>query len=1338
MRKTILSLVLSALTASHAFGGTHRVLSFDDRSVTVELSTGRPAITYLEHEGEGRIGRISLPGYPRFEQEGAPLLPARRLHFEVPSPRDVSVEIIDLSVAPLAGVLPEILLTEDSSIEKQRDVLFDPSFETWSDFVRFSGIGVFRGTYVALVDVFPIIFDKAQKRLLHAERIVVRVTFPPARVTGEGKAKKDLLDGLTVNREQASGWGGLRLKASPSQRTPFEFALADHWIKIRVAENGIYAVTYDDLLGAGVTLGAEAIDPGTFRLFSGGPLSQPDALDDGGSYRDDYHLVEHSILLKGNGTGEFVPGDSILFYGVAPNGWMDGIDPSSEDTKYYKHVYDPANVYWLTWGEGDFTGDPRRIESRTAAPETTADTIEVRSYEERMHVERDLAYDGLHTDDRWYWKLLKGAVNPNFPDYFYTRNLVEGSRGRIRTIGYGPFDYKYLPERARVSLNGLEVGEMVWTVEKYFVPSKMTILDTEVANLLLGRNKIEIRTLDDMYVQWYEIFYRRYLRALDGMLDFFAPDTVKTARFYLSGYSSDEVLLFDVTNHESPVLLVGWDYSLDEIRFEDDLDGTRRHYTAVSSSAVDSPVIEYASGRPGGLPSLRDETSGPDMVIIYHERFEDAASTIRGHRMTSLPLAADPVVLMVDVEDVYNNFSNGMKDPIAIRNYLKFLYDNYTDNGEPVIKYVLLVGSGTYDPRNNLGLGSNYSDFVPLHINIIHYLDEKAIEDDDYFTKLDDGTVYGRDIYPDLAIGRMAVVTKSEADIWAQQIIDYESDIHLGSWRNKVILIADDTSPERIDLDFSFLEDSEIMSADDGFFPRFIDFFKIYLHHYPLVGDIKPGARNDLNREWSEGALIINYIGHGSNKQLADEWVFLKSDIPSLTNGPLRPLFLAFSCTVGDLEDPFERSMARELISSPAGGALAAITGADPTNYWGNTFLHRAIFQNLFTSRDSTGTLPVGTALLLGKLSPLASGYEKNNAMYHLLGDPAYKLAVPAYTVEHETAALDTMYTGNRYRLSGSVMNEGRVFSSFNGTAEVVIQEAEARITKQVMWRGNPRTINYRLDGGEFYRGDVEVRSGRFSIDFTVPIKCRTGPRARVRTYVRSSGIDGIGACDTLMIAPSGTKPPNDGPPVINMFFAGQATKVKQGARLIAEISDSNGIAVLGANPQSSIFLEFDRSGFPVFVTDYFTYDYGSATKGRVEYPLHSGFSPGEHSVIIRAFDNLGESSTDTLAFEVVEAGLYTVSDVFNFPNPVTDGTNFVFQVSSAADVRLKLFNVSGVTIWEEAIYAEEGFNGIYWNGRDLAGDRPANGTYIYVLEVEFRDSFNRKETVKGKVVVLR
>jgi hypothetical protein len=589
-----------------------------------------------------------------------------------------------------------------------------------------------------------------------------------------------------------------------------------------------------------------------------------------------------------------------------------------------------------------------------------------------------------------------------------------------------------------------------------------------------------------------------------------------------------------------------------------------------------------------------------------------------------------------------------------------------------------------------------------------------------------------------MAIGRMTVLTRDEADNWTDRIIRYESSVDLGTWRNKVMLVADDEFSTNTDRDFSFQDDTEEMCADDGLFPRFVDYMKIYLHHYPFVGDLKPGARSDMIKEWTDGALLVNYVGHGSPTQLADERVMQFSDLHSLMNGGKQPIFLAFSCSVSDLDSPYHRSMGQEMVVIDNGGAIASIAGTGPTYGGPNRALDFAFIDYLFATKDSTYTEPIGIALQLAKMDNSVSYQVANSVKYVILGDPAMTLSLPRYTVEHNVEEIDTMQTGGKYSVEGSVIDGGRVLTSFNGTAHIVIQESMEFIVEKIYKTSVDSLLSYRLPGKELFRGVVDVTAGRFKADFTVPVRCRTGSRARVRSYVTTTEEDGVGAVDTLTIETAGSLPPNDSPPDINLYFFGQATKVKQGSVLNASIFDEDGIAILGSDPQSSIYLEFDGSGNPIFVTEYFEYEHGSSTTGHVEYPLHSGFSPGEHSVVMRAFDNLGLSSSDTLFFEVVEEGLYTISDIFNLPNPFSESTNFIFQLSGRADVTLRIFNVSGVEIWDREVSGQEGFNSIYWDGRDYTGDRLANGTYLYILDVEFRDSYHRSEMVKGKVVILR
>ena len=1303
MRILPVLMLIALLFAASAGAEDWRIVSEDDAGITIEFISGSPVIL--------PDGSVRVPGFTLERLPGLPVLPVKRFLIEVPADRGIRLQVLGSTAVPVTGAVPEVWSGGEPVSVASRDFAVLASVETM------------RKRRLALVDIYPVIADEENGILLHSESITVRLSWAPSRPVSVKRSAPSPEDGHVIGSGRWAGTEERQALQAPPQRTPFEFALSEKWLKLTMEGTGLYRISYEDLTSAGVN--PQDIDPATVRIFTAGPLQQPDSIRYSGSFDEDYHLTEVDLYYSGANTGSMMPGEYILFYGLGIRGWGDHLDPAVEEIHFYKHKYFDNSIYWMSW-DGSFEGQPARVQARNAAPTGSAG-LNVDTYSHRLHVEKDALYDPIHTDDYWYWRRMNEGTT------LFTEEVqcvdVAGGGGMVRTLGYGPYIYDNNFNEADCSVNEEHAGHLSWVVYSDFRPDTV---EAAISSIVEGPNDFNLTKTaeDEMYILWFDLFYDRYLKPIDGRLDFFAPSgAMQTAAITMTGFpATEEIFLFEVTDHTKPVLLTGWQNDQGEIVFEEMLDEIPLHYHAATASSIPSPSIRVESLAAGSLPSLRDETP-PDMIIVYHRNFQDAAVRLAAYRRDNLPYSDAPVVRAVDIDDVYNNFSGGMKDPIAIRNYLKFLYDNFDDGGVPVIDFALLIGNCTYDARNILGRSN---DFVPVFINV-NYEDE-GVEDDDFLVKLDAG--YDRMI--DVAIGRMPVLTSRDADIWVDRVIRYESDIDMGTWKNRVIITADDENSTNTKNDFYFTWDAEWMTADDGPIPRFVDYSKIYLTNYPFVGDLKPGATSDLIEEWSRGALIVNYAGHGSPEQLADERLMQMSDLYSLLNGNKQPLFLAFSCTVGDLESVYRRSMGQDITVLEEGGAIAVIAGVAPTILIPNRELNYIYFDYLFTGGDSTATEPIGTSLMMAKTDDATFYYTSNNAKYILLGDPALTLSLPERMVEHDIAAIDTMGTGGRYTLSGRVTEGGELLSTFNGTAEIVVQESMEMISRDIIHWGEEKELNYRLPGNDIFRGTVDVSAGRFELDYVVPVRCRTGSRARVRSYVSEAGDDGIGSTDTLAIVTSGSLPPNEGPPDIDIYFAGQATKVKQGAILVAEIADGDGIAILGSEPQNSIYFEFDRSGYPVFVTDYFEYEHGSSTTGRVEYPLHSGFAPGEHSVIVRAFDNLGESATDTLAFEVVEEGLYTLSDVFNMPNPFTESTNFVFQLSSRADALLRVYNLSGLEIWNAELAAEEGFNSIYWEGRDFTGDRIANGTYIYVLEVSFRDSYNRSETVTGKVVHLR
>ena len=323
---------------------------------------------------------------------------------------------------------------------------------------------------------------------------------------------------MFVNGEQAASWSRLPAAAAGAARTPFEFALSNSWVKIGVKAKGIYIVTYNDLLSAGAN--PALIDPATLRLFSGGPYPEPDSLSqEGGSWRDDYHFTEHAILYRGQGVGSLQPTDTVFFYGLPAAGWANDADPSASPRAYIKHPYDSTNVYWLTWG-GGFAGAPRRVAERDVAPLYSPSDTLITWYEERMRSEKDLYYDPIYVDDRWYWNFLKMKGSTSyFQDEFSTSDVADAS-GVMKTKAYGPYNSARYnnPNTATYLINGAVCGTLTWLVLPDYRPSSMKILEAAVSNIAEGRNVFGVsKPVDhEMYIFWYEIFYHQIVQGRSG------------------------------------------------------------------------------------------------------------------------------------------------------------------------------------------------------------------------------------------------------------------------------------------------------------------------------------------------------------------------------------------------------------------------------------------------------------------------------------------------------------------------------------------------------------------------------------------------------------------------------------------------------------------------------------------------------------------------------------------------------------------------------------------------------------------------------------------------------
>ena len=442
---------------------------------------------------------------------------------------------------------------------------------------------------------------------------------------------------------------GLLIACSPA--VPPESTLSPHptTAKIAVDEDGIYALTYADLVAAGLDL--TEVDPQQISLSNQGQ--------------------EVPILVSGEGTEL-----TIIFYG-----------------RRNTSPYSRENVYWL-----DLRGVVgKRMAGRAVSP--VACGAPAVSFGDTVRREEDLFYAGMAPagEDRWYWQKLLAPETTDLP--VDVLDLAPGD-GLLRVALLGYTSDEVTPDHhVRIHLNDCTVGEAGWDGQARYVIESVVPLSC----LREGENIVGLEAVADtgarvdiVLVDWFELDYQRYFIARDGGLEFTGQGGFQVVK----GFSSEQLWLFDVSDRLNVVQLTEADLEANGsqyvLSFCDD-EPSGHSYLAVSEAGLRRPVSLNAVT---STVDLRSPNNRADYIVITHQDFRQAIEPLVEWRRSQ-----GLTVQVVTITEVYDQFSHGLVDPSAIRELLRYGYANWA---RPAPQYVLLVGDASYDYRDNLQ-GSNKS-----------------------------------------------------------------------------------------------------------------------------------------------------------------------------------------------------------------------------------------------------------------------------------------------------------------------------------------------------------------------------------------------------------------------------------------------------------------------------------------------------------------------------------------------------------------------------------------------------------------------------------------------------
>jgi len=1126
------------------------------------------------------------------------------------------------------------------------------------------------------------------------------------------------------------------------------------WYKIGITKTGFHRI--DKTLLAKMGLNTAVINPKNIRVYGNGGQMLPE-LNSAFRYDD---LEENAIQVIGEGDGKFDDNDYVLFYAHDANQWINTGSKSNLRFRPNKNIYSDTSFYFINV---DISPGKRiaNVASISNTPNKITSTYDYYNFSEQNLI------NFVKSGRQFYGEYFD--VTNNYGFYWQDGNFVVGDTiySEVTMAGRGANGGVYQITGAGLnfttSTGPVNVGD--------YLADYVDVQTKESKSLLTDPNAIslDISKLTSNCIAWLDkiiVNARRNLVITSKQFQFrdsrvTAPGNI--CSFNLSNSLSEQPVIWNVTNRINPYVQQ-YNTNGNNISFNANADSLN-NYAVFSGSDLYVPTF-VAKVANQNLHSLQQA----DYVLITHPMFVSQAQRLGALHQQREGLS----YVVVDVDQIYNEFSSGRPDICGIRDFIRMLYSRNIASGKQV-KYVALVGDGSYNNIDrNLTTNSNV---IPTYqtLDSKSFLNSTTV--DDFYGLMDPNEGLNAESVGSIDIGVGRLVCKTLVEV--TNVIDkienyYKGDASfqiqdtppencnavngstMGDWRNWAVYVADDGN-ESIHMS----QADQLSSIINSAYPNYnID--KIFLDSYQQFstpgGQRIPDAASDLLRRFRKGALFINYTGHGGEVGITDERILDVPTINDFTNFNNLPLFITATCEFTRYDDPSRTSAGELCLLNPKGGAIALLTTCRLAFSSTNFVLNTTVMNNI-VKKLSDGKQPaLGDIVQKTKSSLGQSIYYAN---FHLIGDPAMPLAYPQQRVITSKinnnlvtqTSIDTIAALAKITISGFVADtSGNKLSNFNGLVYPTVFDKEQNVTCLIndpdsyyITPGNPFTFN--LQKNILYRGKAQVTNGDFSFSFIVPkdISFAIGP-GKISYYATNGIIDAAGSTKNVRVGGISKNPVTDNePPTLSLylnekgFVNGGTTNEKP--IMYASLIDSSGINTVGTSIGHDITLVLDENGNkPIVLNDYYEANLNSYQSGKIRYPFEQ-LPEGNHRLTFKAWDIQNNSSVITADFIVESSAELALKRVLNYPNPFTTNTKFYLEHNQACNplkITIQIFTISGKsvkTIQKEVVC--EGFRpeGIEWDGKDDFGDKLARGVYIYRLAILNTD--NKKAEKIEKLVIL-
>ena len=1121
------------------------------------------------------------------------------------------------------------------------------------------------------------------------------------------------------------------------------------WYKIGVTESGIYKL--DQSFFTQIGLSPANVDPRNIKIYGNGGAVLPQS---NAAFRHD-DLVENAIFVSGEADGAFNVQDFVLFYGESSHTWQYDAESQSFHNSY--HPYADTNYYFLTVGNSP----GKRMDSRPSASNSTFEATTGKGFHYHEIDSENLIKSGRNWLGEKFDLIRERDYNFPMPDLDPNGKIIislrVAARSDIQTSFQVSVGNKVLGTLALASTNvGNYEARHYWLKTGSFVVNASDLSGLSSLNLLLSYNK-GASARSEGWLDWIEI---NYDQIYDTKGRAYVPFSITDEQL-----GTGQIAELSVANGNANYLI--WDITdpTHVVLQEFSLNGNNMDFAVESESARRFVAFTASTHTPVSAKRINNQNlHGLDLIdylVITAPAFKSEAQRLAQFHQEYYQRS----IAVITPEEIYNEFSSGKQDVSAIRDFIRMLY--IRSNGMSP-GFVTLFGDGSYIYKYINDNINNTTNYVPAYQSRDSWDPTSSYTSDDYYGFMDkeegfwgEGIGFDNDLKVevnqiDVPIGRLPIENLEQATQIVDKIITYVKDpegIGLGSWRNRVVLVADHKEGEG---------NTHVRQADGyqslilGNDPC-IHLDKIYMDNYAMVKTAGvtrfPEGREALLDALDQGSLIVNYTGHGGEQAWSNSRILENTDILKMKNAYRNPAVITATCEFGRYDDPAKRTGAEIMVMTPEVGAIALFTTVRLVYSSPNETLNQNFYREVFTFDSTKNRMPtLGEIMMRTKNRTFVRGNlaNINSRNFTLLGDPGVILNYPKLKARITEindipidGSIDTLKSLALVKMKGVIEDElGAIQPDVNGEMDITVFDKPSKFTTRLS------NFSFFWEKNRIFNGRSTVKDGTFNFEFVVPIDISYEiGNGKASVYFFNDSIDGSGCYSNLYVGGTDiTAEVDDEGPELKLYI-NDTSWVSGGITdkdpfLYAIVSDQSGINTVGSGIGHEIIGVLDEDESQVVILN----EYYSATKdnyreGTVRYQLRD-LEEGEHTLRIRVWDVANNSAEATTNFIVTDNARIALDRVLNYPNPFAGETRFMVghnQSGEDLSINIEIFTAAGQlvkTLSADFQASGNNYRDLSWDGTTDAGMEINPGVYIYRVYLKHQETGREVFDTKRMVLI--